>query len=489
MITLDRRRAGVLLHLTSLPHADVRGALGVAARRCLDLLADCGFSVWQMLPVGPAGEGGSPYFSRSVHAGSTQLIDLGDLEARGWIRPDAQLHAGETASGIRRRKLLEALIGFENSASPGDRTEYAAFIEDHRDWLLDDALFMALKAEHQGLPWWQWREDLRDRHVPALAAAGERHRAAIEQFVFEQFLFHLQWHALRREARERGVQLFGDIPIYVAHDSVEVWAHRENFLLRPDGSPRAVAGVPPDYFSQDGQLWGNPLYDWPRMRADGFSWWVARMRTQLERFDLLRIDHFRGLESYWEVPAGARTARDGHWRPALGAELLERLAAVFGKLPIVAEDLGVITPEVLALRDRFGLPGMRILQFAFDGSAGNSYLPHNHVPNSIVYTGTHDNNTTVGWHEALGPDARRQIAEYFGTHEPPMPETLVRAVLASVARLAVIPMQDLLGLGAAARMNTPGTIHGNWGWRFDWQQVPQDFVARWRRFNALYGRA
>ena len=480
------RASGVLLHLTSLPGARERGALGGAARRWIDLIADAGFTLWQTLPVNPPGEDGSPYFSRSAHAGDVGLIDLDDLQLRGWITPDARAHEGETLDSVRRRKLLEALIGFENRANEFERAQFDDFLDTHRDWLGNDALFLALRAEHQGAPWWQWRADLRDRKEAALADARERHHPVIEQFVFEQFLFHLQWQSLRAYAHARGVRLFGDIPIYVAHDSVEVWAHRENFLLQADGMPGAVAGVPPDYFSQDGQKWGNPLYDWARLKADGFSWWDARIRTQLERFDLLRIDHFRGLESYWEIPASASTAREGAWRPAEGAALLEHLRAVLHGLPLVAEDLGVITPEVAALRDRFELPGMRILQFAFDGSAANAYLPHNHAPNCIVYTGTHDNDTTLGWYSSLDARARAHVDAYF--QGAAQPEATIRAALGSVARLAVIPLQDLLALGREARMNTPATTSGNWTWRFDWDQVPPDFVARWRGLNALYGR-
>lgn len=450
-------------------------------------MADAGFTVWQTLPVGPPGEDGSPYFSRSVHAADVGLVDLGELEARGWIAAEARAHPGESPQNLRKRKLLEALIGFENGASAGERAAYAAFLETHRGWLADDALFLALRAEHQGAPWWEWQPRARDRDPHALILARERHHAAIEQFVFEQFLFHLQWQALREHAHTRGVRLFGDIPIYVAHDSVEVWAHRENFLLDANGLPRATAGVPPDYFAADGQMWGNPLYDWPRMRAHGFAWWEARIRTQLERFDLLRIDHFRGLESYWEIPAGARTAREGRWQPAEGAALLEHLHASLPALPLVAEDLGVITEEVAALRDEYALPGMRILQFAFDGSAENPYLPHNHVANAIVYTGTHDNDTTVGWYSSLESQARRQVDEYLG-RDNAQPETLIRAALGSVARLAVVPLQDLLALGSEARMNTPATTSGNWQWRFDWQQVPQDFVARWQQLNRRFGR-
>ena len=488
MSSLDRRRAGVLLHLTSLPDPQRRGVLGAAARRWLDLIADAGFTVWQTLPVGPPGDDGSPYFSRSVHAGHVGLVDLEDLQSRGWTRAEQRAQADESAANLRKRKLLEALIGFENSAGAAEKAAFADFLGAHRAWLGEDALFLALKAQHQGAPWWEWQPRFRDRDPQALAQARERHHAAIEQFVFEQFLFHLQWQALRGHARARGIKLFGDMPIYVAHDSVEVWAHRENFLLDAQGLPSATAGVPPDYFSADGQMWGNPLYDWPRMRDDGFSWWDARTRTQLERFDLLRIDHFRGLESYWEVPAQARTAREGRWRPAQGAALLEHLHEMLHPLPLVAEDLGVITAEVAALRDRFSLPGMRILQFAFDGSPENPYLPHNHVANSIVYTGTHDNDTTLGWYRSLETQARERVDDYLGTGRA-QPEAAIRAALGSVARLAIVPMQDLLGLGREARMNTPATTSGNWSWQFDWPQLPPDFVARWRHLNALYGRA
>jgi 4-alpha-glucanotransferase len=482
------RRAGVLLHLTSLPAASSQGALGEDARRFIDLLADSGFSVWQMLPVGPVDEDRSPYFSRSVHAGDPGLIDLRELVSAGWITPSAP-HPHESLAHFRRRRLLEALIGFENRADTAARAEYERFVELHRGWLLDDGLFLALKAEHQGEPWWQWRADVRNRQDTALAAAHERHRAAVEQFVFEQYLFDRQWQALRAHAQARGVALFGDIPIYVAHDSVETWAHRENFQLDAHGQPLAVAGVPPDYFAADGQLWGNPLYDWRAMQLDHFSWWMTRLATQLERFDLLRIDHFRGLESYWEVPARAASARAGVWQPAAGAALLERAREHFGRLPFVAEDLGVITPAVEQLRRRFDLPGMRILQFAFDGSPANPYLPHNHQPRTVVYTGTHDNDTTLGWFGRLDANARAHALDYLGCGTEAVVPAMVRAALGSVAELAILPLQDLLALGSDARMNTPGTTSGNWRWSFEWDQLPSDFIARWSHMNRLYGRA
>lgn len=488
MRTPERRAAGVLLHLTSLPGAQTRGALGDSARRWIDLAADSGFTVWQMLPVGPVDDSGSPYYSLSVHAGNVALIDLGELAAAGLVREDAP-HAGEPPAHFRKRKLLEALIGFENRTEEPARADYAAFVDAHRSWLLDDGLFLALKAEHQGRPWWEWRSALRDREPGAIEQAHERHRAAVEQFVFEQYLFHRQWQAIRGRAHERGVQLLGDIPIYVAHDSVEVWAHRENFQLDATGQPLAVAGVPPDYFSEDGQLWGNPVYDWKRMQRDGFSWWGTRLRTQLERFDRVRIDHFRGLESFWEIPAGSATARNGHWRKAAGAALLEHLRQELGGLPFVAEDLGVITPEVERLRRRFDLPGMRILQFAFGDTGSNPYLPHNHERRSVVYTGTHDNDTTLGWYRSLDDQQRTRVHEYLGCGPDGVVHAMLRAALASVADLAVVPLQDLLGLGSEARMNTPGTTQGNWRWAFGWQQIPADFTTRWRHMNQLYGRA
>jgi 4-alpha-glucanotransferase len=489
MTSLDRRRSGVLLHPTSLPGAAAGGALGASARRFIDLLADSGFSVWQMLPVGPVDADRSPYFSRSVHAGNIELIDLEELGEQGWTRHETSPHAGEAASHYRARKLLEALIGFENQVDREGRTEYESFVAAHRHWLIDDGLFLALKAQHQGRPWWEWAPSLRDRAPDAVAEAQGRHAAAIEQFIFEQYLFHRQWQALRAHARARGVLLFGDVPIYVAHDSVEVWAHRENFQLDTTGQPTGISGVPPDYFSADGQVWGNPLYDWSAQEKSGFKWWVARFATQLERFDLLRIDHFRGLESYWEIPAGAQTGRDGAWRPAPGKKLLEFLRRSLGRLPVVAEDLGVITPEVERLRDRFDLPGMRILQFAFDGSATNPYLPHNHVRNCVVYTGTHDNDTTQGWSDSLDRDTRRRVADYYGVPTEQVPRALMRAALASVAQLAVLPLQDLLGLDSRARMNTPATTAGNWSWAFSWDQLPDDFASFWRRLNITYARA
>jgi 4-alpha-glucanotransferase len=483
----ERRRAGVLLHPTSLPGAARSGALGASARRFVESIAGAGFSVWQMLPVGPVAADLSPYFARSNHAGNARLIDLEALASAGWIELDAPA-AGESDSDYHARKLVEARKGFRRHASELEKAELAEFRRGNSRWLGPYALYEALKREQGGEPWWRWPVPLRDRERAALAAAAKRHRAAVEQTVFEQALFALQWTALRRYALECDVHFLGDLPIYVAHDSVETWLHRRNFRLDANGLPTSIAGVPPDYFSADGQIWGNPLYDWEFQRRDRFRWWVNRVAAQLERFEWLRIDHFRGLEAGWSVPAGALTGRDGAWIPAPGRELLKRLRSVLGVMPLVAEDLGVITAEVVALREEFDLPGMRILQFGFDGSPGNPYLPHNHKRSTIVYTGTHDNNTTLGWYRSLDERTRAHVDAYFNCGATDMPDALIRAALASVAILAVVPLQDLLALGAEARMNTPGTTTGNWHWSFEWSQIARDFAARWRGLNQLFGR-
>ena len=484
----EKRRAGVLLHPTSLPQAARLGGLGANARRFVDTLAAAGFTVWQMLPVGPVADDLSPYFARSNHAGNARLVDLEALAAAGWIALDAPAES-ESDSAWHARKLVEARTGFRRHASELEKVDLAELRRRNSRWLGPYALYEALKLEQGGAPWWQWPQPLRDRDRAAVTAAGRRLRPQVEQIVFEQLLFALQWTALHRYAAERGVRLFGDLPIYVAHDSVETWLHRRNFRLDADGLPTAVAGVPPDYFSADGQIWGNPLYDWDYQRSDRFRWWVGRVAAQLERFDWVRIDHFRGLEAGWSVPRGALTAREGAWVPAPGRELLKRLRSALGSMPLVAEDLGIITAEVVALREEFDLPGMRILQFAFDGSPDNPYLPHNHRRSTVVYTGTHDNDTTLGWYRSLDERTRAHVDAYFRCGAADMPEVLVRAALGSVAVLAVVPLQDLLALGSDARMNTPSTATGNWRWTFEWNQLATDFDACWREINRLFGRS
>jgi 4-alpha-glucanotransferase len=476
---LEARRAGVLLHPTSLPGAGTRGALGHDAYRFVDWLADAGFTVWQTLPLGPTDEYGSPYCLRSAYAGNRELLDVEALAAL----PDlpASLRCAGTPT--------ERYASFAAGAALAQRRAFAQYVRHRRAWLLPYGLFELCSARSPGLPWWQWPAPLRNRERAALEDLLARERERFRAFVFEQYLFELAWTALRRYAHARGVFLFGDLPFYVDRNSVEVWWERGLFQLDSRGEPTAVAGVPPDYFNADGQLWGNPLYDWAALERAGFRWWIERLKAQLERFDLVRIDHFRALESYWEVPAGATTAKAGHWRPGRGAALLTAVRAALGELPIVAEDLGIITDDVRALRDRFGLPGMIVLQFAFDGSPANPHLPQQHRRNAVVYTGTHDNDTTVGWYRSLDANARGVVHRMLGVGDAPaVPDLLVAAAYESNATLAVVPLQDLLGLDSASRMNAPGTVAGNWQWRFAWDQVPATLAATCRERAERTGR-
>ncbi len=484
----DQRRAGILLHVTSLPGGVGSGDLGPEAHRFVEFLAASAISVWQVLPLGPTHSDGSPYQCLSVHAGNPLMISIEWLQERGWLEP-VRPAAGETPVEYRAGCLQRAWEGFQRSAPEQEQGDLREFVARHGEaWLDDFALYMALRAEQDERAWMHWPQELRDRQPQALEQARERLREAMESIRFQQYLFFRQWHELREHARQHGVLLFGDMPIFVAHDSADVWAHRDYFSVDEQGAAYSVAGVPPDYFSATGQLWGNPLYNWERMRQDGFEWWTGRMRTQLELFDFVRIDHFRGFEACWEIPGGAETAVEGRWVKAPGEELLQALHEAFHSLPLVAEDLGVITPEVEALRNRFGLPGMKILQFAFGGDATNPYLPHNHERSSVVYTGTHDNDTTLGWYTSLGEGERGHISAYLGHPGEEMPWPLIRAALASVACLAMLPLQDVLELGSEHRMNTPGTMEGNWSWRFSWDQVSGELPARLRGLVQLYGR-
>jgi 4-alpha-glucanotransferase len=483
----DQRRAGVLLHLTSLPGPGPCGDLGAQAHNYIDFLADCGISVWQMLPVGPTQRDWSPYQTSSAHAGSARLIALQPLVERGWLEAEERV-ALEGSDAGKAQALSLAHGRFREMAHSADCQGLGRFVAEQAYWLEDWTLFWALRQEI-GQCWWEWPDALRHRDPQALAAARDRLAAEIDFIVFEQYLFFSQWQALRAHAESRGVRLFGDMPIFVAHDSAEVWARPQDFDLNPDGTPRVVAGVPPDYFSATGQRWGNPLYRWQEMANDGFRFWIDRIRTQLRLFHMVRIDHFRGFEAYWEIPADEAFAIHGRWVKAPGAALFSRLNQYFGQIPLIAEDLGLITDEVEALRKRYRLPGMKVLQFAFSGGAANPYLPFHHDRDSVVYTGTHDNDTTLGWYQSLSEAERAYVGEYLGRPAEPMPWPLVRCALASRAHLAILPMQDILGLDSSHRMNTPGTVDArNWSWRFDWSVVPDDLPGRMRRLVALYGR-
>lgn len=477
----------MLLHPTSLPGGAGGGDLGADAYRFVDFLAECGISLWQTLPLGPTHEDLSPYQCLSVHAGNFRLISLQALVDLGWL-DDARLDATQNVDAQRRVRLAAAYNGFQSHAGSAERDALAGFIKEHAYWLDDFALYEALRAEYGGKAWYNWPQPICNRQPQALAAERERLAARIELVRFQQFLFYRQWKQLRRYANDRGVLLFGDIPIFVAHDSADVWAQRQWFSVDEHGQPQVVAGVPPDYFSATGQRWGNPHYHWEALKNDGYRWWLGRIRSQMEMFDLVRIDHFRGFEAYWEIDAREETAINGRWVKGPGAGFFRTLKRELGDLPLVAEDLGLITREVTALRKRFKLPGMKILQFAFDGSTDNAYLPHNHETLSVVYTGTHDNNTTLGWYQDLPDHQRGLVHHYLGDSSEPMPWLLVRTALASVARLSVIPMQDILGLDGAHRMNVPGVTDGNWRWRFHWEQLRDEHRQRMKEWVRLYGR-
>jgi 4-alpha-glucanotransferase len=478
----ERRRAGVLLHVTALPGPLARGVLGEDAIRFIDLLAAAGFSVWQTLPVGPVDQTLSPYQMKSAHAGDPGLVDPAPFVQRGWL---AQMPA-HAADG---EWLTEAWAAFHRKANLSDRQEFDAYVQRNRGWLLPYAIFEHHRRQFARAPWWEWPVELRDREPRAMTRVLGEAREELRGIAFTQYAFDRQWQRIREHARSKGVLLFGDLPFYVDLDSVEVWWNRRLFCVDAHGRAEAVAGVPPDYFNADGQLWGNPLYNWDAMRADGFRWWVERVRGQLRRFDLLRVDHFRALESCWEIPAGAVSAREGRWQPTPGDELLGTLRQELGAVPLVAEDLGIITAEVRALRDRYGLPGMLVLQFAFDGSPQNPYLPANHVENAVVYTGTHDNDTTAGWYDNLDAGSRARVDSVLASTPGDMPGALIRAAYASPAQLAVLPMQDLLALGSEARMNVPGTTSGNWQWRLRWEQVDAQLAERCHRLAVMSGRA
>jgi 4-alpha-glucanotransferase len=478
------RVAGVLLHVTSLPSSD----LGPDAFRFVDYLAAAGQSAWQVLPLGPLGPGNSPYAARSAFAGEPVLISLEQLHQRGWLTGDeaSQGRGPETACFDFERVLglKEPLLrlAFGRALDSPECTEWLDAFEAAHPWVHRFAVFFALR-QLSGLAWWEWETRFRSPEGvperPNTALADE-----IRYQVFVQWCFATQWQALRDYAHGRGVSLIGDLPIFVDIDSADVWANQGMFKFERPGQLAVVSGVPPDAFSQTGQRWGNPVYDWDAMRVDGYRWWVPRFRRTLELFDAVRVDHFRGFEASWEIPAEAETAQSGHWVPGPGRPLFERIEVELGHLPLIVEDLGLITPEVRQLRDSLGYPGMVVLQFAFDGNAENPHLPHNHVQNSVVYTGTHDNDTTRGWF-ATRPDwERSNIQRYLSRDGSEIASDMIWLAYGSVAHTAIVPMQDILNLDSEARMNFPGTPTGNWRWRFTWDQVDAE-RTRWLRDAAL----
>jgi 4-alpha-glucanotransferase len=493
------RASGILLHPTSLPGPFGIGDLGPEALRWVDFLAAAGQKLWQILPLGQTGYGDSPYQSFSAFAGNAYLISPERLAEDGLLEaadlqdfpafPEDRVDFGPLIQW-KLRLLDEVHRRFQaGTGSDAVRKEYTSFRKAQAHWLEDYALFMALKDEHRGAVWNTWAPDLAARAPKALRAARERLAGPVDSQRFRQFLFFRQWARVKEHAHRRGVQTLGDIPIFVSYDSTDVWAHPELFLLDKKGRSTHVAGVPPDYFSPTGQLWGNPLYRWDVLEKTGYRWWLARFRAALHLVDRVRLDHFRGFQAYWTVPAGATTAEKGKWRSGPGASFFEVLEKELGGLPIIAEDLGLITPAVDRLRARFGLPGMKILQFAFGGKSDHKYLPHNYETNCVVYTGTHDNDTTRGWYEhGATPAEKDRLRRYVGRDGSGVAWDLMRLAFASVADTAIVPLQDVLDLGSEARMNQPGRAMGNWGWRFRSGALTGDLARRLRDLTEPYGR-
>jgi 4-alpha-glucanotransferase len=491
------RASGVLLHPTSLPGPHGSGDFGPDARHFVDWLVAGGQTLWQILPLGGIGAGHSPYMSTSAFAGNVLLVDLAELQQQGWLEaadlaPAAGLD-GERVNfaavvPFRMARLARAAERFAAGGTPKQHEAYAEFVAGQRSWLDDYALFMALCEANDWRDWCDWAPELAARQPAALAAARAAHAGRIHFWQFCQWAFFRQWLALKAYANEQGVQIVGDAPIFIAHQSAEVWAQQSLFELGVDGRPAVVAGVPPDFFSETGQRWGNPLYRWSEHAKDGYAWWVERVRRTFELVDYVRIDHFRGFAGYWEIPADEPTAIKGRWLPGPGEALFKAIARALGPLPIIAEDLGVITPDVDALRKKFGFPGMRILQFAFAGDATDRFLPHNHEPDTVVYTGTHDNDTVAGWWATATDHERHYARGYLATDGHDMPWTLIRTAMSSVADTAVHPMQDVLALPSASRMNFPGQESGWWRWRFQWNQVHPWHAGRLVELARLYGR-
>ena len=493
------RASGVLLHPTSLPGPHGSGDFGANAYHFVDWLVAAGQKLWQILPLGGIGPGNSPYMSTSAFAGNVLLIDLAELQRRGWltaeeITPPAGLAEQRlnfaSVVPFRMDRLARAAQRFAAQASAEERADLQAFCERHADWLPEHVLFMTLAEQHNWRDWSSWDAPLAARNPVALAAARQIHAERIAFWTFCQWCFFRQWLALKAYANGKGIAVIGDAPIFIAHQSAEVWARPELFQLDARGRPSVVAGVPPDVFSETGQRWGNPLYRWEAHARDGYAWWVQRIRRIFELVDIVRIDHFRGFAGYWEIPASEATAVKGRWLPGPGEALFEAIARELGALPIIAEDLGVITPDVVALRRQFAFPGMRILQFAWgEGEAAEPrFLPHRHASDSVVYTGTHDNDTTLGWWQAADEATRHHLREYLATDGRAIHWDMIRAASASVADTAIHPLQDVMGLDSSGRMNFPGQGEGWWAWRFRREQLPADAAARLRRMGALYER-
>ncbi|MBO3459392.1 4-alpha-glucanotransferase [Aetokthonos hydrillicola Thurmond2011] len=499
---LFSRASGILLHPTSFPNQFGIGDFGFQAYGFIDFLTESKQKLWQVLPLGPTGNSNSPYASYSAMAGNPLLISPELLYKKGFLAQadftNLPQFLNETVDfsrviATKMPMLQKACDNFKANATSFQQQEFSEFCDSQAYWLDDYALFMALKDAHNGANWNAWEPEIAQRKPEAIKQWQSLLVDEIFYYQYLQFEFFCQWSDLKRYANQRGIQIIGDIAIYVAHDSSDVWAHPENFCLdKQTGEPALMAGTPPDYFSTTGQLWGNPVYDWKQLEQDNFKWWVQRFQTMLNYVDLIRIDHFRGFQAYWAVKQGETTAINGEWIEAPGVAFFELLKEKLGNLPIIAEDLGEITPEVYALRDRFEFPGMKILQFAFGEGlqADKRFLPFNYQSNCVVYTGTHDNDTTVGWFNQLKPQTQEEVLKYLNcTRELEIHWDLIQLALSSVANQAIIPLQDVLGLGTEARMNFPGKNFGNWGWRYQSGDLTQECCDRLRSMTEIYGRA
>jgi 4-alpha-glucanotransferase len=493
---LTQRSAGVLLHITSLPGPHGMGDFGPDAFRFVDWLQSAGQTLWQWLPSTPIGPGDSPYQGVSAFAGSQWMVALEPLVERGWLAAPQLPGSGFDPCRVdygrvlpwREQQLRAAAAGFAAKATPADRAAHTAWCEAQAGWLDDYALFMAIRSPRGGQPWWDWPASLARREAAALAAARQEFAAEIAFWKFVQWCFDEQCAALKRYANERGVHLMGDLPIFVAHDSADCWSRPDLYLLDENFQTTVVAGVPPDDLGPLGQRWGNPLYRWDKMADENYAWWTARVKRALASADVFRIDHFRGFAGYYEIPASSPDARQGRWLTGPGKPLFDAIEAALGKLPIVAEDLGYITPDVHALRDGCGFPGMKILQFGFGGDGSHEFLPHNWPRNSVAYTGTHDNDTVRGWWDHANPRERAYAGSYLACGEHDVHWAMIRACCNSVANMAVFPLQDVLGLPSSHRMNIPGVLGGNWGWRFTWTMIQPETTRVLGLITAASGR-
>lgn len=494
---LNERASGILLHPTSLPGRYGIGTLGQSAFDFIDFLVDARQTYWQILPLGPTGYADSPYQCFSAHAGNPNLIDMDILRKEGLLEkadlenfpvfsPDKIDY--EAIQHARLPLLRKAFTRFQQQADDLQKLAYRNFRKEQSNWLHDYAFFRAIKEIRGQKPWYAWEEPLKKRDPEALKAIQASLPEEIEFHKFMQFLFLRQWLEVKQYARKNKIRIIGDIPLYVAHDSADAWSNPEIFEFDENLDPIRVGGVPPDYFSETGQLWGNPLFRWDVLKTTGYRWWIDRIRTNLFLYDIIRIDHFRGFAAYWAVPYGEKTAIHGKWIACPGRDFFDKLQAEFGDLAIIAEDLGVITPDVEEIRDGFGLPGMKILQFAFDSSEANDYIPHNYNKNCVVYTGTHDNDTLAGWFAAADKEDKRYVLDYLQCSEEEIHWSFIRLAMASVAYTAIFPMQDLLGLGSEARMNLPGTTQNNWQWRARADYFSDELASRLAMLTTLYGR-